>query len=252
MQGKDEQTPIAKDMIIIGAGIAGLSTGCYAQMNGYSTRIYELHAQPGGVCTAWKLKGFTFDGCIHNLAGTSAARSWKVIDRDVFTRIEDPDGKALTFYADIDRLEGHLKELAPADTEVINAYIKAARHFTRFDLTGMLTAGPAQMLKMAPQFPALIKWKRINLDAFSDRCTDPFLRRAFRCVQYDMAGMHNKDLGWKGGSLAFARVIAGRYEKLGGKIDYHSPVEKILAAEGTKRSRAAGSAWPTAPSTTPT
>ncbi|MEG6523384.1 NAD(P)-binding protein [Desulfotomaculum sp. 1211_IL3151] len=32
-----------KSMIIIGAGVAGLSTGCYARMNGYKTHIYELH-----------------------------------------------------------------------------------------------------------------------------------------------------------------------------------------------------------------
>jgi phytoene dehydrogenase-like protein len=30
-------------IIIIGAGIAGLAAGCYAQMNGYQTQIFELH-----------------------------------------------------------------------------------------------------------------------------------------------------------------------------------------------------------------
>lgn len=39
------------DIIIIGAGIAGLAAGCYAQMNGYHTQIFELHNQPGGLCT---------------------------------------------------------------------------------------------------------------------------------------------------------------------------------------------------------
>jgi thioredoxin reductase len=34
--------------IIIGAGLAGLSTGCYARMNGYSSRIFEHHSVPGG------------------------------------------------------------------------------------------------------------------------------------------------------------------------------------------------------------
>ena len=35
-----------KSIIIIGAGMAGLSAGCYAQMNGYKTRIFELHNNP--------------------------------------------------------------------------------------------------------------------------------------------------------------------------------------------------------------
>src|SRR3989304_2375133 len=51
-----------QSIIIIGAGIAGLSAGCYGQMNGYKTRIFELHDKPGGLCTAWKRKGYTFDG----------------------------------------------------------------------------------------------------------------------------------------------------------------------------------------------
>jgi len=34
--------------IIIGAGIAGLSVGCYGQMNGYRTQIFELHDLPLG------------------------------------------------------------------------------------------------------------------------------------------------------------------------------------------------------------
>jgi thioredoxin reductase len=34
---------MAKKIIIVGAGIAGLSTGCYALMNGYEAEIYEMH-----------------------------------------------------------------------------------------------------------------------------------------------------------------------------------------------------------------
>lgn len=34
-------------MIIIGGGIAGLSAGCYAQMNGYDSTIFEQQSQPG-------------------------------------------------------------------------------------------------------------------------------------------------------------------------------------------------------------
>ncbi len=37
-----------KSIIIIGAGIAGLSAGCYARMNGYSIRIFEMHNIQGG------------------------------------------------------------------------------------------------------------------------------------------------------------------------------------------------------------
>jgi phytoene dehydrogenase-like protein len=62
---------MTQSIIIIGGGIAGLSAGCYAQMNGYQTRIFELHDKPGGLCTSWKRKGYTFDGCIEWLTGTT-------------------------------------------------------------------------------------------------------------------------------------------------------------------------------------
>ncbi|MBI5610229.1 MAG: sigma 54-interacting transcriptional regulator, partial [Deltaproteobacteria bacterium] len=51
---------------------AGLSAGCYGQMNGYKTRIFELHDKPGGLCTSWKRKGYTFDGCIEWTIGSKA------------------------------------------------------------------------------------------------------------------------------------------------------------------------------------
>ena len=38
-----------KSIIIIGAGLAGLATGCFLQMNGYKTRIFEMQSKPGGV-----------------------------------------------------------------------------------------------------------------------------------------------------------------------------------------------------------
>jgi len=43
---------VAKKVVIIGAGMAGLSAGCYACMNGYDVEIHEGHTQPGGLCTS--------------------------------------------------------------------------------------------------------------------------------------------------------------------------------------------------------
>ncbi len=73
-----------KSIIIIGGGITGLAAGVYSQMNGYKTSIFEMHTLPGGLCTSWQRKGYTFDGCIHWLVGhqsrirlhTSCGRNW--------------------------------------------------------------------------------------------------------------------------------------------------------------------------------
>ena len=60
-----------RSIIIIGAGIAGLCAGCYCQMNGYRSQIFEMHTVLGGLCTTWKRKGYKIDLCIHWLTGSS-------------------------------------------------------------------------------------------------------------------------------------------------------------------------------------
>jgi phytoene dehydrogenase-like protein len=71
-----QKMAMGKSIIIIGAGITGLSAGCYGQMNGYHTQIFEMHDKTGGVCTGWKRKGYTIDGCMHWLVGTNPANNF--------------------------------------------------------------------------------------------------------------------------------------------------------------------------------
>lgn len=65
-----------KSMTIIGAGIAGLSAACYGQMNGYRTQILELDNKRASLGTSWKRKGYTIDGCIHCLVGSSPGNNF--------------------------------------------------------------------------------------------------------------------------------------------------------------------------------
>ncbi|HAD34428.1 MAG TPA: NAD(P)/FAD-dependent oxidoreductase, partial [Chitinophagaceae bacterium] len=54
-----------KKVLIIGAGISGLSAACYLQMNGFQVELFEKHSIPGGLCTSWKKGDYTIDGSIH-------------------------------------------------------------------------------------------------------------------------------------------------------------------------------------------
>ena len=242
------------DMIIIGAGIAGLATGCYARMNGYETMIFEMHDKPGGMCTSWNRKGYSIDGCIHNLVGTGTAsrvrRIWdelgafrggRIVDFDEFVRIENEQGKALHVYCNIDRLEQHLKELAPADSGVIDEYCRAARCFAKLDMLSFQAVKPLEMLRVLPYIGFLKKWMSTSLADYGKRFTEPFLQQAFPAIQYDipgipagismafLGGLHNGDLGaFSGGSLKFSQAIEGRYQELGGKVQYKAKVVKVL------------------------
>lgn len=57
------------DAIIIGAGIGGLVCGCYLAKAGMKVLIAEQHFKPGGYCTSFTRKGFTFDAAAHSLGG---------------------------------------------------------------------------------------------------------------------------------------------------------------------------------------
>jgi len=64
-----------KNIIIIGAGLAGLSTGCYGQLNGYQCNIFEHHCVPGGVAAAWKRKNYIIDGGSHFIMGDKPGKA---------------------------------------------------------------------------------------------------------------------------------------------------------------------------------
>jgi len=137
----------SSNVIIIGAGIAGLSAGCYLQMNGYDTKIYELHETPGGLCTSWKRKGYTFDGCIHSIGGLNPKfrlyHYWnEIIDisklkffyYEILGTVVDENGKKITFFTNSDKLKKELLSIAPEDEKFINAFIKTLQKLENKDL----------------------------------------------------------------------------------------------------------------------
>jgi phytoene dehydrogenase-like protein len=250
-------------LIIIGAGMAGLSAGCYARMNGYDVRIFEQHFLPGGLCTAWKRKGYTFDGAIRYLTGTGAsaetARLWQelhllqtrpVYYYEEFSRYEDETGNAFRLYTNINMLRDHMLSLSPADAGVIDEFCDALWAFTKVDLPVDLTpSDPQEGLELGQTFlPALgplLRWNGVSLRQFANRFQSKLLREALPAffqftppdfpmmmVLMTLASMHTRESGYPmGGSLALAEDLAKRFSDLGGKILYRSRVKRILIEE---------------------
>ena len=162
-----------KKVIIIGAGLAGLSAGCYLRMNGYDTEIFELHTTPGGLCTAWKRGDYIFDGCIDFFYGTNPAsdfyHTWnelidmkqlEIFHYQEFRRVEDKNGQFIRVLTNLDELEQEFLEKAPEDREVITEFTGLARKF----LT--LSEMPAEK---APESRSLKKWDRIPVLEFTKK-----------------------------------------------------------------------------------
>lgn len=248
-----------KSIIIIGAGFAGLSAGIYAQMNGYRSQIFEMHTLPGGLCTSWRRKGYTIDGCIHWLVGSSPQspmyRFWQevgltqnreFVNLDEFMRYEGADGRTFIFYSDIDQLEKHMLEFSPQDTEVTREFIRGIRLCLDFDQPAesdpplkRLQKGLKMGWVLLTNGGAMRKWMNITAKEFAKRYKDPVIRDALQemwlpefsmfFMLFTFAYLHNKNAGYPiGGSLPMSKALEKRYTDLGGQVHYSSRVETIL------------------------
>jgi phytoene dehydrogenase-like protein len=252
-----------KTIIIIGAGMAGLSAGCYAQMNGYQSEIYEMHNLPGGLCTSWKRKGYTIDGCIHWLVGSSpkspfyrywqevgVAQDRQFIDFDEYARFEGSDGRTLILYADPDRLEKHMIELSPEDEPVIKEFTEGVRFCLKFNPPSetapalkRLAQTIRYMLVVVPGMKKIRTYMNTTIQAFADCLKSPLLKQAFLdmwfpefglfFMMFTFAYLKQRNAGYPiGGSLPMAKAVEQRYLDLGGVIHYNSRVAEILTEGG--------------------
>ncbi|HWG98464.1 MAG TPA: NAD(P)/FAD-dependent oxidoreductase [Pilimelia sp.] len=251
-------------MIIIGAGLGGLATGCYAQMNGYRTRVFEMHELPGGCCTAWDQGDFTFDWCVSWLLGsgpgTDMHQIWLELGAlqgkqmrtfETFNIVRGRDGRVVYFYSDPDRLQAHLLAHSPADARLIRDFCNGVRSFKK-----LLNAYPflkpvglmgrwerwRMLAAFVPHLAVIRRSITTLMTDYSARFRDPLLREAFNYILYErhptfpvlpfyfqLAAHAGHTAGVpEGGSLGLARSIEGRYRRLGGEVTYNALVEEVL------------------------
>lgn len=263
ISGKPRQT-----MIIIGAGIGALSTGCYAQMNGYRSRVFELHDVPGGCCTSWKRGEFSFDACMSWLLGSGpgnelyqiwlelgALHGKEIRHFEMFNAVVTASGHTVRFYSDPDRLQDHLTELSPSDARRISDFCHGLRQFQKcvaavpflkpIGLMGRLER-LRMYLRFAPFYRAITRSITTRMADYAARFDSPVLREAFNYVLYEnaeersllpvyfpLAYHANRAAGVpEGGYLGVARSIEARYLGLGGQVRYRACVEEILVDHG--------------------
>jgi phytoene dehydrogenase-like protein len=189
-----------KSIVVVGAGMAGLSAGSYAQLNGYKATILEMQSIPGGLRTAWTRKGYTFDISMHMLTGSKSGpfhQMWRelvVMEKRQFhfhtemCTVESGTRK-LSISTDARQLEQQMVELSPEDAELSRELVRllTGRDMMRAaslkppDMLGLFDS-LGMMLAILPLMGTFRKYGKMTIQEFAAQFKDPFLREAVRMV----------------------------------------------------------------------
>ncbi|MFD2203560.1 phytoene desaturase family protein [Shivajiella indica] len=248
-----------KKLNIIGGGVAGLSAGIYARLNGFDTTIFESNPTAGGVCTSWNNEGYYVNGSIHWLVGSAPGIDfydmWNdlgVINDNKFhyhtclMECKNIDGVDVHFYLDSVKLKRHLLEISPLDAGLISEFIDGIRIMSKANLRmerafELLHAWDwsKTFIGHFPEVEILGKFNQLSIREFAKKFKSEILRKAFESIWspdmsmgfflihmgYAISGVTGYPLG---GSGKFTASLVKRYIDLGGKFRFKQKVSKIL------------------------
>lgn len=252
-----------KSIIIIGAGLAGLSAGCYAQMNGYRSHIFECHSKPGGVAAWWERQGYLIDGGIHFLMGARPGQSTYNMYRELGTAhadslvemttygrfIDENSGRRLDVTKDLARLARELKAFSPDDARIVNELVAGSRAMQGYDMGEMGMNKPQELMGACDKLKMAWKMRRMfryytgkytrPISDYAQSIHDPWLRLFIEnlflpevpvwFVLSVLAFVADGQMALlKDGCINFVLPIEKRFKELGGQVTYKATVEEIL------------------------
>lgn len=258
-------TNMKKRIIIIGGGVAGLSAGIYAQLNGFESTILEKGGQPGGLCTAWERNGYRFDYSIQWIVGTRSGvfndiykethiltEEVKVINPRYHTLSHLSSGREFIIHTNIEEWRDYLIANAPEDEKAIR---KMCRHMNwckklqPFDAPPPLRSPFDYLKALCRSFWTLItilRFKHMSCQEYFDKLDikSPWIQEGlisgYKNGNYSIIAFllmlswyTQKNAGYPiGGSMGVNRRMEKRYKDLGGNIRYMQSATEILCENG--------------------
>ena len=253
-----------KKVIIIGAGVSGLTAGIYALKSGFEAEIYESHTLAGGLCTGWQRKNYEIDGCIHWLTGSKKGSDlyqiWEtcgalgdtvdVVHHNYLSACCDGDVYRYLF-ADLTALEHEFLSISPEDEKEIKSLVKTVRIFQKLPIPARKPLEQMGFLeKIRFYMPYIKAGKRLtdinktSIEAYIARFRSPIIRRLLAsavphhklsasALLFSLATFASRDGGFPlGGSLAMAQRMKDRFLSMGGVIHLGTPVKRIIVHNG--------------------
>ncbi|MFN8471375.1 MAG: FAD-dependent oxidoreductase [Anaerolineae bacterium] len=254
-------------VVVIGAGIGGLTTAALLAKAGMDVTVLEAHVDPGGCAATFYHQGYRFDagatlvggfqpGGAHDLVGQALGIPWPVRRSDPAMEVVLPDER-VSRWGDPERWEAERRRVFPGTERFWRAQEWAADRLWRFSASA--PAWPAQRLSDFPRLLARIRpellglapgavgsvadWARLLgasgrafrtfVDAqllISAQATSEKVTPLYGAVALDLArqGVYHVERGVGG----IAETLVGTIRRLGGKVLFKRRVQSILMRGG--------------------
>ncbi len=251
------------DVIVIGAGMGGLTCGSLLAKEGLHVLVAEQGPKPGGCCTSFERAGFTFDfgpaitgGCerggliFNTLDKLGLAKEIEFIKPDPVMRVIGSDYDLRI--SSLGSFAEELKRIFPAESVNIDNFMQECRAVTR-EFGTLSKAAPdlmsfvqnvGLMMRFLLNFPRVKKYGgKSGREVFVTFFKEPKLRAIFHSIMpfhpesistLFMATLGSKEEHYypRGGAQALANVFASGVTKNGGGLALNTMVTKILVEKG--------------------
>jgi len=256
---------IKADVVVIGAGLGGLSAAGYLAKSGRKVVVLEHHYAPGGYAHEFKRRGFRFEVALHALDGAGPG-GWLhpmlddlgVLDRVEFKELDPfytahfPDYE-ITVPLDLSEYLRRLKADFPDDADGIEDFFAAIRRVAgdmgRYlkDRKAGIESSPMEMMQ---RYPDMAMAFAQNWQAFMDRFIGDQRLRAVVSSLWGYLGLPPSEISaglfalvlasyhssgaWypRGGSQAMSRAMVDEITERGGEVLFRNTVTKIDIDDG--------------------
>ena len=238
-----------KKVIIIGAGITGLSAGINSLLKGHEVSIYEKNDFVGGCCTGWVRNNFYIDNCMHWLTGTNQHtklfKLWKKLGAmDETSNLHQGkyfyksylNGESISLYCNTEKTRNEMIRISPEDRKEIDKLINIINHFITTNKKNNILKN--LFVKSCSYTKGYLKYHKLSLGDLSKKFKHPLLRKMLTdylpasysslafIISYATFASGNGKI-FKDGSMRFSNNIKNRFLELGGNLYLNSEVTKI-------------------------